>query len=43
MNGPTYEIREWQWREAFAKADGSWFCFVVDVVVRRAWKSILCT
>src|SRR2546430_751815 len=21
--GPTYEIREWQWREMFAKADGS--------------------
>jgi GNAT superfamily N-acetyltransferase len=30
MKGPTYEVREWQWREAFAKNDGSWFCFVVE-------------
>jgi ribosomal protein S18 acetylase RimI-like enzyme len=29
-NGPTYEVREWQWREIFAKADGSWFCFVIE-------------
>ena len=28
--GPTYEIRERQWREAFQSADGSWFCFVVE-------------
>ena len=27
---PTYEIRERQWREAFAVTDGSWFCFVVE-------------
>jgi ribosomal protein S18 acetylase RimI-like enzyme len=27
---PTYAIRERQWREAFAVADGSWFCFVVE-------------
>src|SRR5437660_6305196 len=27
---PTYEIREWQWREAFEAADGSWFCFVIE-------------
>lgn len=24
--GPRVEFREQQWREAFAKADGSWFC-----------------
>ena len=29
-NPPTYEIREWQWREQFKKNDGSWFCFVVE-------------
>ncbi|PYV30984.1 MAG: GNAT family N-acetyltransferase [Acidobacteria bacterium] len=28
--GPTYEIREWQWRQAFANADGNWFCFVIE-------------
>jgi ribosomal protein S18 acetylase RimI-like enzyme len=28
--GPTYEIRERQWREAFGKADESWFCFVIE-------------
>src|SRR5262245_37802029 len=28
--GPTYEIRERQWREAFTVTDGSWFCFVVE-------------
>jgi ribosomal protein S18 acetylase RimI-like enzyme len=27
---PTYEIREEQWRAAFALKDGSWFCFVVE-------------
>jgi len=27
---PTYEIRERQWRQAFAVTDGSWFCFVVE-------------
>lgn len=27
--GPSYEIREHQWQEAFAVRDGSWFCFVV--------------
>jgi len=30
MKGPGYGIRESQWREAFAKNDGSWFCFVVQ-------------
>lgn len=29
-NGPTYELRERQWRETFAAADGSWFCFVAE-------------
>jgi GNAT superfamily N-acetyltransferase len=30
--GPSYEIRAWQWREAFAEHDGDagWFCFVVE-------------
>ena len=27
---PTFELREWQWREAFAKQDGSWFCIVIE-------------
>ena len=27
---PTFAIRERQWREAFAKADGSWFCIVIQ-------------
>jgi ribosomal protein S18 acetylase RimI-like enzyme len=27
---PTYEVRERQWREAFAMTDGSWFCFVIE-------------
>lgn len=30
LNGPRYEIRESQWREAFAKQDGSWFCLIVE-------------
>jgi len=28
--GPSYELRERQWREAFKVTDGSWFCFVVE-------------
>lgn len=28
--GPSYELRERQWREAFARQDGSWFCYVVE-------------
>jgi len=28
--GPSYELRESQWRQAFASADGSWFCFVIE-------------
>jgi L-amino acid N-acyltransferase YncA len=28
--GPSYELRERQWREAFETNDGSWFCFVVE-------------
>jgi len=27
--GPTYQTREWQWREAFAQLDRNWFCFVI--------------
>jgi GNAT superfamily N-acetyltransferase len=30
MNGPPVSVREYQWREAFARADGSWFCLVVE-------------
>jgi hypothetical protein len=30
MNGPTYEVRAFQWRTAFQSADGMWFCFVID-------------
>ncbi len=30
MNGPPAAVREYQWRESFAKMDGSWFCFVVE-------------
>src|SRR5262245_1204559 len=30
LQKPTYEIRERQWREAFASDDGGWFCFVVQ-------------
>ena len=29
-NPPTYEIREWQWRDQFRLSDGTWFCFVVE-------------
>jgi L-amino acid N-acyltransferase YncA len=29
-NGPTCEVREHQWRQAFQLADGSWFCFVIE-------------
>jgi ribosomal protein S18 acetylase RimI-like enzyme len=28
--GPSFELRERQWREAFAIVDGSWFGFVVE-------------
>jgi len=28
--GPTYELRERQWRDALAVDDGSWFCVVVE-------------
>ena len=28
--GPSYELRERQWREAFMATDNSWFCFVVE-------------
>ena len=28
--GPSYELRERQWREAFMVTDDSWFCFVVE-------------
>lgn len=28
--GPTYELRERQWREAFSRVDGSWFCLVIQ-------------
>ena len=28
--GPSYELRERQWREAFTVTDSSWFCCVVE-------------
>lgn len=28
--GPSYELRERQWREGFTVNDGNWFCFVVE-------------
>jgi ribosomal protein S18 acetylase RimI-like enzyme len=28
--GPSCELRELQWREAFAVNDGSWFCFLIE-------------
>ena len=28
--GPSYELRERQWRDAFTVTDGSWFCYVVE-------------
>jgi ribosomal protein S18 acetylase RimI-like enzyme len=28
--GPSYELRERQWREAFQLQDGSWFCYVIE-------------
>ena len=27
---PTAALRESQWRDAFANADGSWFCIVIE-------------
>jgi GNAT superfamily N-acetyltransferase len=30
MKGPSYHVRERQWREAFAKNEAGWFCFVVE-------------
>jgi L-amino acid N-acyltransferase YncA len=29
-DGPTYEVREYQWRQAFQAVDASWFCFVIE-------------
>ncbi len=28
--GPSYETRERQWRDAFERQDGSWFCYVIE-------------
>ncbi len=28
--GPTYELRESQWQQAFDSKDKSWFCFVIE-------------
>jgi L-amino acid N-acyltransferase YncA len=28
--GPSYELREQQWRAAFERQDGSWFCYVIE-------------
>ncbi len=29
-NGPTYELREHQWRQTFGRNDARWFCLVVE-------------
>jgi GNAT superfamily N-acetyltransferase len=28
--GPSYELRQCQWREAFDRTDDSWFCYLVE-------------
>lgn len=28
--GPSFELRQRQWQEAFAARDGTWFCFVAE-------------
>lgn len=28
--GPTFQTREWQWREAFAETNPDWFCYVIS-------------
>ena len=28
--GPTYELRERQWRESFERQDGTWFAYVIE-------------
>ena len=28
--GPSYQLRERQWREAFEAQDGTWFCYVIE-------------
>ena len=28
--GPSYELREQQWRDAFERQDGSWFCYAIE-------------
>jgi L-amino acid N-acyltransferase YncA len=30
MDGPTFAVREFQWRTALESADGSWFCLVIE-------------
>jgi hypothetical protein len=35
--GPTYELRQSQWRQAFATADGSWFCLVIEDEQGGSW------
>jgi GNAT superfamily N-acetyltransferase len=30
LKGPGYDVRERQWREAFAKNEAGWFCLVVE-------------
>lgn len=28
--GPSYELRQRQWRDTFEQQDGSWFCYVIE-------------
>ena len=30
LGGPSYELRERQWRDAFELRDGTWFCYVIE-------------
>jgi len=30
QGGPSYDLRERQWREAFEQQDGSWFSYVIE-------------
>jgi L-amino acid N-acyltransferase YncA len=29
-DGPTYQLREYQWQKAFIEKDETWFCFVIE-------------
>src|ERR1044071_442262 len=31
LNGPTVDVREHQWQQAFGSKDRDWFCFVIEL------------